>query len=131
MRQVCPRDVEKTLVQIARSVYWKKWAAKCEHEELKEEHGLSQPSLSCERSEGGVDRQAAQCGQKTIPGMRMGAKETLRYRLVGCQACREEEGTEMFRLYREIPDVFRKSESKKQKPQLRCGSGKEASLRIH
>ena len=36
MRFVCPRDVKKMLVQTARSVYWKKWAAKHEHEELKE-----------------------------------------------------------------------------------------------
>ena len=36
MRHVCPRDVKKMLVQRARSVYWKKWAAKHELEELKE-----------------------------------------------------------------------------------------------
>ena len=36
MRCVCPRDVKKMLVQRARSVYWKKWAAKHEDEELKE-----------------------------------------------------------------------------------------------
>ena len=33
---VCPRDVKKMLVQRARSVYWKKWAARHEYEELKE-----------------------------------------------------------------------------------------------
>ena len=36
MRFVCPKDVKKMLVQSARSVYWKKWAAKHECEELKE-----------------------------------------------------------------------------------------------
>ena len=36
MRYVCPRDVKKMLVQGARSVYWKKWAAKHEQEELTE-----------------------------------------------------------------------------------------------
>ena len=36
MWYVCPRDVKKMLVQRARSVYWNKWAAKHEHEELKE-----------------------------------------------------------------------------------------------
>ena len=36
MRFVCPKDVEKMLVQRARSVYWKKWEAKHEQEELKE-----------------------------------------------------------------------------------------------
>ena len=36
MRSVCPKDVRKMLVQRARSVHWKKWAAKHEYEELKE-----------------------------------------------------------------------------------------------
>ena len=36
MRFVCPKDVKKMLLQWARSVYWKKWAAKHENEELKE-----------------------------------------------------------------------------------------------
>ena len=35
MRVVC-QDVKKTLLKQARKVYWKKWAAKGEHEELKE-----------------------------------------------------------------------------------------------
>ena len=33
---MCPKDVNKMLLQQARTVYWKKWAAKHEHEELKE-----------------------------------------------------------------------------------------------
>ena len=45
MRLVCPTEVKKILVQRARSVYWKKWAAKHGYEELKEgawlETGLS------------------------------------------------------------------------------------------
>ena len=36
MRYVCLKDVKKMLVQRARSVYWKKWSAKHEQEELKE-----------------------------------------------------------------------------------------------
>ena len=36
MRFVFPKDVKKMLVQRARSVYWKKWAAKHWYEELKE-----------------------------------------------------------------------------------------------
>ena len=35
MRYVCPNDVEKMLLQQAKSVYWKKWAAKHEYEELR------------------------------------------------------------------------------------------------
>ena len=34
MRFVCPKDIRKMLVQRARSVHWKKWAAKHEDEEL-------------------------------------------------------------------------------------------------
>ena len=36
MRFVCPKDVKKMLLQRARSVYWKKWAAKHGYEKLKE-----------------------------------------------------------------------------------------------
>ena len=36
MRHVCPTDVEKMLLHRARTVYWKKWPAKHEYEELKE-----------------------------------------------------------------------------------------------
>ena len=36
MTYVCPKDVKNMLVQRARSVYWKKWVAKHEYEELKE-----------------------------------------------------------------------------------------------
>ena len=36
MRVVCPQDVKKILLKQARMVCWKKWAAKHEHEELKE-----------------------------------------------------------------------------------------------
>ena len=36
MRFVCLKDVRKMLVQGARSVFWKNWAAKHEYEELKE-----------------------------------------------------------------------------------------------
>ena len=48
-RFACPRDVKKMLVQRARSVFWKKWAAGQEYDELKEEHGWNQGWLSCER----------------------------------------------------------------------------------
>ena len=36
VRDVCPKDVKKMLLHQARTVYWKKWAAKHELEELKE-----------------------------------------------------------------------------------------------
>ena len=34
MRAVCPKDVKKMFLKQARTVYWKKWAATHEHEEL-------------------------------------------------------------------------------------------------
>ena len=49
MRYVCPKDVKKMLVQEARSVRWKKWAAKHEYEELKEVFGWSGLWLCYER----------------------------------------------------------------------------------
>ena len=36
VRYVCRKYVKEMLVQKSRSVYWKKWAAKHEYEELKE-----------------------------------------------------------------------------------------------
>ena len=36
LKYVCPKDVKNMLLQQARTVYWKKWAAKHEYEELKE-----------------------------------------------------------------------------------------------
>ena len=48
MRDVCPKDVKNMLVQQARTVYWKKWAAKHENEELKEGIWL-EPALALQR----------------------------------------------------------------------------------
>ena len=36
IKHVCPKDVKKMRLQKASTVYWKKWAAKHEYEELKE-----------------------------------------------------------------------------------------------
>ena len=49
MRYVCPKDVKKMLLQQARTVYWKKWAAKHEYEELKERFGWSWLWRCCAR----------------------------------------------------------------------------------
>ena len=45
VRLVCPRDVRKMLIQRARSVYWKKWAAKHGYEEL-EKGAWLEPGLA-------------------------------------------------------------------------------------
>ena len=55
MRFVCPKDVKKMLVQRARSVYWKKWAAKHEYEELKESMNGTRASSLAKESEGELD----------------------------------------------------------------------------
>ena len=46
---MCPRDVKKMLMQRARPVYWNKWAAKHEHEEL-EEGAWIEPALALLRN---------------------------------------------------------------------------------
>ena len=61
MRFVCPKDVEKDAgAEGARSVYWKKWAEKHEHEELKEEVWL-EPALALLRKKvrEALDRKAS------------------------------------------------------------------------
>ena len=50
MRLACPKDAKKMLVQRARSVYWKKWAAKHWYEELREGAWL-EPGLALLRKE--------------------------------------------------------------------------------
>ena len=85
MNFVCPRGVKKMLVQRARSVYWKKWAAKHPYEELKEGVWLGTSSSSlAKESEGGKDRKASQCGQEDL-GRRLDTRETDRHWLVRCQ----------------------------------------------
>ena len=76
MRCVSPKDVKKILVQHARSVYWKKWAAKHEHEELKEGNLAGAGSgIAVEETKRRVVRKASTCGQKIGFGRRLGAEE--------------------------------------------------------
>ena len=63
MGVVCSQDVKKMLVNQARMVYWKKWAAKHEHEVLKEE--VSNPSYAAKKDQRGVDRDAPKCVEET------------------------------------------------------------------
>ena len=93
-------DVKKMLVQQARTVYWKKWAAKHEYEELKEGIWLV-PALALlrKKNDGRADRNVA---RKLFLG-----GDWVQKRLfdVGwsdesrCRACHKEEGTEKHRLY--------------------------------
>ena len=137
-----PRVVEKMLVQRARSVYWKKWAEKHEHEELKEGVWLepAQVLLRKKVKENWTEKHRNVARKIFLEGA------WTQKRLFDVdwsdisqrQACQKEEGTEKHRLYhcpewyevrREIPEVFRKLEQW-QEPQRRCGSGKEVLLNI-
>ena len=43
MSYVCPQELKKMFLLQARKIYWKKWAAKREYEELKECVWLERP----------------------------------------------------------------------------------------
>ena len=111
--------------QQARSVHWKKWAAKHEFEELKEGIRLEPAlvSLLKKRKEEWTDE------HRNVPGKLVLEGGCVQKRLfdIGwsdgseCQACHKEEGTEKHRLYHcpewyevrwEIPEAFRKWEQK-------------------
>ena len=86
MGYVCPKDVKKMLVQQARSVHWKKWAAKHEYEELKEGIWL-EPALAllCKKTKEEWTEKTSNCCEEDIYGRRLGAEKTLRHWLVGCK----------------------------------------------
>ena len=121
MRLVCPKDFKKMLVQSSRSVYWKKWAAKHEYEELKGGVWL-EPGLALLRKKvKEIWTEKRRNVARTI--FLEGGWTQKRLFDVGwsdisqCQACQREEGTEKHRLYhcpewyevrREIPEAFRK-----------------------
>ena len=125
MRFVCPKDVKKMLVQTARSVYWKKWAAKHEHEELKEGAWL-EPGLALLRKkvrENWTDKHRNVSRKIFLEGGRTQKRlfDIDRSDTIQCQACQKEEGTEKHRLYhcpewyevrRETPEVSKKLEQK-------------------
>ena len=93
MRFVCPKDVEKTLVQRDRSVHWKKWAAKHEYEELKE--GVWKVKENWTEKHRNVSRKIFLEGgwtQKRLFDISWSDVSQ-------CPACRVEEGTEKHRLY--------------------------------
>ena len=81
-RVVCPQDEkkdEKMLLKQARMVYRKKWAAKRQCEELKEELMLDPMQAILGRK---MDRQAPQCNEETRRGRRLGAEKIVRRWLV-------------------------------------------------
>ena len=76
MRYVGPEDVKRTLVQQARSAYWKKLAAK---------HIWLEPDLALlrKKTKGQWTEKTSKCCEEIISGRRLGAEETLRHWLVG------------------------------------------------
>ena len=115
----------KVLLQRASTVYWKKWAAKHEIEELKEGAWL-EPALALlrKKTKGEWSEKHRNVARKLLLE---GGWVHQRLFDIGwsdeseCQACHKEEGTEKHRLYpcpewyevrREIPEAFRKWEQK-------------------
>ena len=125
MRYVCPKDVKKMLLQQAGIVYWKKWAAKRECEELKESVWL-EPALALlhkTTKEGWTEKHRNVARKLVLVG---GWVQQKLYDIgwsdeSECRACHKEEGTEKHRLHncpewheirREIPEAFRTWEQK-------------------
>ena len=122
---VCPKDVKKMLMQQARSVYWKKWAAKHEREELNEWTWveLALALLRKKTNEEWTDRHRSTARKLVLEGgwvqkklFDIGWSDESE-----CQAFHKEKGTEKHRLYHcpdwyevrwEIPEAFRKWEQK-------------------
>ena len=106
MTCVCPKDVKKMLLQQARTVYWKKWPAKHEHQELKEGVWL-EPALALLRKNARKRRKVGLKKHRNAARKLVLEGGWVQKRLfdIGrsdeskCQACHKEEGTEKHRLY--------------------------------
>ena len=90
MRFVCPKDVKKILVQRARSVYWKTWAAKHEFEELKE-GALLEPGLALLRKK---VRESWTEKHRNVARKIFLEEGWTQKKSYQCQACQLEEGFE-------------------------------------
>ena len=142
MRFVCPKVVKKMLVQTDRSVYWKKWAAKHEYEELKEGAWL-EPGLALLRKKvrenwtekhhnvarkifWKVDGRKRDCSI-LIGRTPVNVKPARKMKEQKCTGhATAQNGTKSDERFQK----FSGSWSKKQEPQRRSGSGKEVLLNI-
>ena len=119
MSETFAKDVKKMLMHQARTIYWKKWAAKHENEELKEGIWL-EPALALLRKKEDWTEKHRNVARKLILEGGWVQKKLFD---IGwsdeseCQACHKEEGTEKHRLYhcpewheirREIQEAVRK-----------------------
>ena len=125
MRYVFPKDVKNMFLQQARAVYWKKWAATHEYEELKEGIWLEQAlALLRKKTKEDWTEMHRNVARKLVLE---GGEVQKQLSDIGwsdeseCQACHKEKGTEKHKLYhcpawlevrREIPEAFRKWERK-------------------
>ena len=77
MGYVCPKDVQKMLMQRARTVHWKKWAAKHHIEELKDGVWL-EPALAMLRKKTKRDctDKHRNVAKKIASGRRLGGAKT-------------------------------------------------------
>ena len=140
MRYVCPKDVKKMLLQQARTVYWKKWAAKHEYEELMAGIWL-EPSLALLRKKtkedwtekhrnvarklvqdrGWVQQRLFDIGwsdEKSLPNMSQGGRHRKAQASITAQ-----NGTRSNGRFQRLSE----SGSKKRELQRKSGSGKEVS----
>ena len=102
-RFVCPKDVKKMLLQRARTVYWKKWAAKHDYEELKEGIWL-EPALALlrKRTKGDWTEKHRNVARKLVlegGWVQQRLFDTGWSDKSECQACHQEIGTEQHRLH--------------------------------
>ena len=120
MRHICPKDVKKMLMQLARSACWMKWAAKHEYEELKEGVWLDLVlAVLRKKTKEDWTEKHRNVGRKLV--LEGGWVQKRLFDIVcsvesECQASHKEEGTEIHRLYhcpewyevrREVPEAFR------------------------
>ena len=82
VRVVWPQDVKRMSLQQARMVYWKKWAAKHECEELMEGVRADQAMLR-RKDQRVMYVYAPQCDEEGGRGRRMCAEKNVRHCLVG------------------------------------------------
>ena len=87
MRVVWPQDVKKMLLKQARMVYWKRWAANHEYEELEGGVWLELIQAMAKEDERILDGRTPKCGEEAGCGRRMGAEKIVRHWLVGRKEC--------------------------------------------
>ena len=130
------------LVQTARAVYWKKWAAKHEYEELKEGAWLEPgPALLRKKVRENWTEKYRNVGRKIF--LEGGWTQKILFDIdwsdtSQCQACKKRKGHKSTGYTTARSDTksdvrfqkFSRSWCKKQEPQRRSGSGKEVLLRI-